>query len=266
MSYALPRQSVATVHLLGGPYVTVGGVRKDVPEGSKRLVAYVALRSGRVERRTAAGTLWPDGDEVRASGNLRSALWRLRGAGIEIISADKWSLGLASGLSVDLRDAADWATRLINDSPRPDDLELEMLPQDLNGLLPGCSDEWAILERERLRQRMLHALEALARLLAARQRYADAIEVALVGIHAEPLRETAHRTLIEIYLAEGNLIEARRQFASFRDVLRSELGVEPSYEFESLVHPGSEERCAKPASMILAGDWGGGGSAGRAPR
>jgi hypothetical protein len=42
------------------------------------------------------------------------------------------------------------------------------------------------------------------------------------------LRETAHHTLIEIHLAEGNRSEACRQFQRCRRLLREELGVEPS--------------------------------------
>src|SRR5690349_11879949 len=90
------------VHLLGGPFVTTHGQRLEVPEGSKRLLAFLALRRGRVERSFAAGALWPHGDDHRASGNLRSALWRLRGANIDVFQADKWSLSLRPGVVVDV--------------------------------------------------------------------------------------------------------------------------------------------------------------------
>src|SRR4051812_45273110 len=92
----------ARVHLLGGPYVTIAGKQHEVPEGSKRLLAFVALRGCRVERRHAAGALWPVGDDNRAAGNLRSALWRLRGAGIDVMECDKWSLRLAREVRVDV--------------------------------------------------------------------------------------------------------------------------------------------------------------------
>ena len=84
-----------------------------MPEGSKRLLVFVALRRVRVERRCAAGTLWPIGGDLRAAGNLRSALWRLRRAGIDLIVADKWSLMLSDEVLVDLRIMEDWAARLI---------------------------------------------------------------------------------------------------------------------------------------------------------
>lgn len=53
----------------------------------------------------------------------------------------------------------------------------------------------------------------------------------------EPLRETAHRTLIEAHLAEGNWSEARRQFRECRRLLREELGVEPSESTRRLIKP-----------------------------
>ena len=88
------------VHLLDGPYVTLGTRRQEVPEGSKQLLAFVAVRRRRVERRHAAGTLWPFGDEARAAGNLRSALWHLRRAGIDVMVADKSSLALNTDVLV----------------------------------------------------------------------------------------------------------------------------------------------------------------------
>ena len=219
----------SSIHLFGGPYVTVDGIRRQVPEGSKRLLAFVALRRGRVERRHAAGTLWPVGDDGRAAGNLRSALWRLRGADIEIMQCDKWSLRLADGVAVDVQLVTEWADRVI--SGRAQELDLVVSPAQLDALdlLPGWYDDWAILERERLRQRVLHALEALSRRLVALGRYADAVEAAIAAISAEPLRESAQRALIEAHLSEGNWVEAHRGFVHYRDMLRRELGVSPSH-------------------------------------
>lgn len=223
------------VHLLGGPYVTQNGCRADVPEGSKRLLAFLALRKRRVERCHTAGTLWPHGDDRRASGNLRSALWRLRGAGIDVLIADKRSIGLRPGVAVDIDEVADWATRLIAQRALPADLSLNRPLTEALDLLPGCYDDWAILERERMRQRMLHALEALSRAMTACGRYGEAVEAAMMAIGVEPLRESAQRVLVLAHLAESNFIEARRDFLSYRNLVRRELGVEPSRELAALV-------------------------------
>jgi DNA-binding SARP family transcriptional activator len=219
------------VHLFDGPYVTVGAERRDVPEGSKHLLTLIALRRRRVERRQAAGTLWPTGDEERAAGNLRSALWRLRRAGIDVLVADKWSLMLGTDVRVDLHALEEWATRLIDGSVAVQDLTIPPSASDALNLLPGFYDDWVLVERERIRQRILHALEALSERLSAVGRFADAIESAMLAMSAEPLRESAHRSLIKAHVAEGNLTEARRAYLAYQKLMRRELGVLPSRNF-----------------------------------
>jgi DNA-binding SARP family transcriptional activator len=221
--------------LLGGPYVVQGSRRIAVPEGSKRLVVFIALRQGRVDRRHAAGTLWPEGDDERAAGNLRSALWRLRGAGIEILRADKYALWLDPTAEFDLRLIDHWAGRIIEGQARAEDLRMPRWSLDALNLLPGWYEDWVIFERERLRQRLLHALESLSALLVTARRYAQAIEVALEAVSVEPLRESAHRTLLKAHLAEGNLVEARRVYTDYRFLVRTELGIEPHPTLAALV-------------------------------
>jgi DNA-binding SARP family transcriptional activator len=220
--------NATVVHLLAGPYVTVGPERRDVPEGSKLLLAFVALRSRRVDRRQAAGALWPLGDEERAAGNLRSALWRLRRAGIDVLIADKSSLVLDVDVRVDVHAMEQWATRLIAGQSAGHDLAIPPSAADALDLLPGFYDDWALIERERIRQRVLHALEALSERLAVAGRFADAIEAAMLAASAEPLRESACRMLLKAHIAEGNLTEARRLYLSYEALVKRELGVLPS--------------------------------------
>lgn len=228
--------SGAVVHLFDGPYVMIGQRRLDVPEGSKRLLAFVALRQRRVERRQASGALWPYGDDQRAAGNLRSALWRLRGAGIDIVLADKWSLALSDGVEVDTHRMYAWADRIIAGTAHSGDLAVSPRQVDALDLLPGLYEDWAIVERERLRQRMLHALETLSCQLVALGRHADAVEAALTAINAEPLRESAQGALIRAHAAEGNWVEVRRSYQLYRTLLWKELGVEPSRELTAFVY------------------------------
>ena len=201
------------VHLFAGPYVTVGAQRQEVPEGSKQLLAFVALRRRRVDRRHAAGTLWPFGNEERAAGNLRSALWRLRRAGINVLVADKGSLMLRAHVVVDLHVMDQWATRLIQGTAFERDLVISPSVFDALDLLPGWYDDWALMERERIRQRLLHALEALSARLIRLGRYGEAVDAALLAVSADPLRESAQRALIEAHIAERNLAEARRSLS-----------------------------------------------------
>ena len=64
---------------------------------------------------------------------------------------------------------------------------------------------------------------------------ARALEAALSAVRAEPLRESAHRVLIRVHLAEGNRGEAIRQYELCRRLLRERLGVEPTEQLERLL-------------------------------
>jgi DNA-binding SARP family transcriptional activator len=230
---------VPAVLLFGGPYVMLDGTRLEVPEGSKRLLVFVALSAGHVDRRFAAGSLWPVGNDDRAAGNLRSALWRLRCAGIDLVESDKRNLRLRPGTVVDVNLVCDWAARLVDGSATPADLRVGNWHLDAVELLPGWYDDWVIFERERIRQQLLHALEILSRRLAAAGRCAEAVVTAISAVSADPLRESAHRVLIEAHLAEGNLAEGRRAYDRYRAIARRELGVEPGRELASLIRAGA---------------------------
>jgi DNA-binding SARP family transcriptional activator len=228
--------AVPTVlHLFGGPFVTYGRRRVDIPEGSKRLLVFVSLHRGRVERRYAAGSLWPTGDDIRAAGNLRSALWRLNGAGIDLLSTDKYGLAMRDDVFVDSQVVSAWAGRIIGGSASGRDLAMLPRGADAFDLLPRWYDDWALVERERVRQRLLHALEGLSRQLVRMRRCAQAVEAAMMAVEAEPLRESGQRVLIEAYLAEGNWGEARRSLEAYRHVLERELGTEPDPELAAMV-------------------------------
>ncbi|NAZ84788.1 AfsR/SARP family transcriptional regulator [Kineococcus indalonis] len=241
MSVVLPHTLIprsvhgVVVHLFAGPYVTVDGRRVEIPEGGKRLLVFVILNGTRVERRLAASTLWPDGDDVRAAGNLRSALWRLRGAGLDLLECDKGSLRLRGGTVVDVVVACEWAGRLIDGTAGARDLDATDVLADMVDLMPGWYDDWVIFERERVRQRLLHALEEVSRRLVREGRHAAAIDAAMCVIAADPLRESAVRALLEAHLAEGNINEARRAYRNFAHALSAELGVMPIRRLRALV-------------------------------
>jgi DNA-binding SARP family transcriptional activator len=220
--------------LVGGPYVLRRGRRCNVPEGSKRLLAYVALQGGRVDRGQAAGTLWPNGSDSRAAGNLRSALWRLKGAGIEMIETDKAALSLKPDTTTDVHQLCAWAARAIEGRVSGADLRILHWDPEAADILPGWYDDWVIVERERIRQRLLHGLEAIGHQLLRQHRPADAIEAAIEAVRIEPLRESSQRLLIEAHLAEHNFGEARRTYRTYEQLLHQELGISPDPDLSSL--------------------------------
>jgi DNA-binding SARP family transcriptional activator len=206
----------------------------ELPHGVQRLVAHVCL-SGRPPRSAIAGQLWPDVPEDHAQGSLRSALWRLQKVAPGLVQVSAGCVSLAEGVRVDVRELGDWARRVRD--PRSCLEDVEMPDVESRGeLLPGWYDDWVLLERERLRQLRMHTLELVAARWVAAGRYGDALQAAYAAVRAEPLRESAHRTVVRVHLAEGNAAEALRAFEQFRALLADELGVPPSDHMVRLVH------------------------------
>jgi DNA-binding SARP family transcriptional activator len=222
------------VRLLDRFDVTSGGVAVHVPASTHRLVALLALRGSPVERSYVSHCLWMDKTEARAHANLRSVIWRLRQCNPPLVTLSASHLSLRRDVEVDIDTLRGLARALIDESQV---VELTAVDVDslLGELLPGWCDDFVELERERLRQMRLHALEALSQRLLRAGRHALALDAALTAVAADPLRETAHRAVIEVHVAEGNLGEALRQFASLVDLLARELGIAPSRRTADLV-------------------------------
>jgi DNA-binding SARP family transcriptional activator len=224
----LNRSGQARLNLLGGFELRVHDEVVDVPAGSQRLLALVALRGGTVARADAVSILWGDRDAHRANANLRAALWRIPVPARSLIEAGRASLSLEA-VACDVHEVEALALALADhgsDTALP--LHVDLKPFLLD-LLPANYEDWALEERERLRGLCLGALVAMCRRLSHAQRHSEAIEAGILAVAADPLREAAHSALIDAHLAEGNRHDAEQQFARCRAVLQAELGVEPSF-------------------------------------
>ena len=185
--------------------------------------------------RPAERLVWPGRAPRPAGASLRSSLWRLNRPGYRLVEATSTHLRLAPGVDVDLHRAFRLAERLLDGTASGE--ELDSASRTLGcELLPDWYDDWLLFERERFRQVSLHALEALTELLLRAGRVARALEAALLAVRTEPLRESAHRSLIRVYLAEGNRSEALRQYDLCRRLLRDRLDVEPSPQLAALLN------------------------------
>src|ERR1700674_4200393 len=221
------------IQLLKGFQLTAGGEPISLPGGAERLLALLSLNERPLRRNSVAGILWADATEERASGNLRTMIWRSRKPGLDIVESDGAALRLAPGVAVDVREMSSQAERLLGAGRCLDaDYDDSTLTGDL---LPFWDDDWVVIDRERLRQLRLHALERLCVRLTDEGRWAQAIAAGLSAVQAEPLRESAHRAVITAHLSEGNQAEALAQYRSFRKILHDELGLQPSEHMEGLV-------------------------------
>jgi DNA-binding SARP family transcriptional activator len=143
-------------------------------------------------------------------------------------------LELSPRVTVDVGETEAKARRLQDDDDECEEQDLDTVMRSRD-LLPGWYDDWVVTERERLRQLRLHALESSCARLILAGSFGRAVQAALVAIQEEPLRETAHRALIQAHLAEGNAVEAVRQYRRYTRLLWEELRLEPSPQTKALV-------------------------------
>jgi DNA-binding SARP family transcriptional activator len=225
VSAASQTSETVTLGLLRGFRLEHDGASSELSLGIQRLVAFLAVHNRPLLRLFVAGNLWIDSSEEHA--NLRTALWRLHKLGFPLVDATRGHLSLAPAVVVDLHDLSDRTRQVLRHeaAPKREDVDAILGGGDL---LPDWYDEWVVVEREHFRQLRLLALETLCTDLSATGSYAMAVEAGLACVAAEPLRESAHRALIGAHLAEGNRVEAIRQFRFYEALVRDELGVAPS--------------------------------------
>jgi DNA-binding SARP family transcriptional activator len=210
-----------------------GDLALPLPATGERVLAFLALHEHPVRRCMVAGSLWPESSEAHSSGSLRSALWRVSSTARGAIETTGSLLKLSQSVAVDVRDLVTIARRL-KDGELPENAA-SVIARFEEELLPDWHDDWIVVHREHWRQIRLHALETLAGMLRQTGDCSTAAEAGLAALRADPLRETAHRTLIETYLAEGNRPEALRQYHTYTTIMHDELGLQPSLMLATLV-------------------------------
>jgi DNA-binding SARP family transcriptional activator len=224
-----------SISVLGGFEFRARGLRLRLPVTAQRVLGFLAV-AGRGQRRdVVAGRLWSLTSQSRAQANLRTALWQVRQADQEVVGSARDSIWLEEHVEVDYQTMTDQAKRLL--SGGIDGGDLLRVPVDLYEaeLLPGWDEDWLLIDRERHRQLRMHALEKLSRRLVEAGQVALAVGAAYTAIAIEPLCESAHRALVEAFLAEGNRTEALRDFELYRRMLRDETGLAPTDEFVGLL-------------------------------
>jgi DNA-binding SARP family transcriptional activator len=231
----VPVGSLVRLGLLQGFQLECAESEVDLPLSSQRVLAFLALQARPQSRCYVAATLWMNCSEERAGASLRSALWRINRCGHPLVAADARTLRLTPDVIVDVRESARSAQQVLRGEAKGGAVRVDDFTA--GDLLPGWYDEWVVTEREHFRQLRLHALEELCEQLTEEGRFGQAVEAGLAAVSGEPLRESAHRVLIRAYLEEGNRGEAIRQYEACRQVLRGELGIDPSPVTQALLSP-----------------------------
>lgn len=238
-----------TVRLLGGFEVYRGAERVPPTAWRRRrarlLFCYLLLARGPVPRDVVLEALWPDlsPQSARASlnvawSNAKRALGAGAGAAAGYFLLERGRYGLRRELVVtDVEEferhlaAADRAQE-----PERALAALEAATSTYRGdLLPeAASEPWTVIERERLHELYVGAMERLADVKAARGRLAEAGAHLREILRIDPWREEIYRRLMAVLAEGGRRSEALRLYRQCAAILRRELGVEPGPETQAL--------------------------------
>ena len=241
--------------LLGGFQARAAGQAINVPGRKERaLLTFLAIPAGEPRSRDKlAGLLWSDRGDSQARESLKQAVFKLRRSlnGLQPLPllADRDFVRLErTAVVVDVAEFEGLISQGSTESlARATALYRGDLLDGLD-LRDAAFDEWLRMERQRLRNL---AREALAKLLdrhmtsGAHDQADDAARRLLL---LDPLREVAHRALMQIFSAQGQSALALKQYQLCRDALQSELGVEPESETERL-HRSIQEKRATARRM-----------------
>ena len=202
----------------------------------RALLAIVALSpSGSVSRQRLANLLWGDRADEQARGSLRQTLSSLRRdlAAIDahLLSSDD------ENVAIDLKrissDIADFRRLALSDDLADLRTAMRLWRGDpLANIAVHASElqEWIGEQRSQLHAAYVEVLERLWELESQPNRVMVAKEL----VAREPLKEAAHRMLMQAYAEAGENGLALQHYAACRELLKRELGIVPGVQIEEL--------------------------------
>ena len=250
------------LYFLGSPRIERDGrVIETDTRKAVALLTYLAVTGEYQSRDTLAALLWPEMNEERARAALRRTLSSLRAAvgeqaiyvtrdGLSINQDECWCDTIA------FEAAANEVHRHTHNGPPCDDCLQKMesaVSLYRDHFLSGFSlrdsaefDDWQLAVTEHLRRTYSAGLAWLVQVYSQSGELAKAIELGRRWLSVDPLREEAHRWLMQLYAWQGARDAALRQYRDAVHILDEELGVGPLPETTALYEAIQEGRLAPP--------------------
>lgn len=238
-----------TVHLLGPPRIERDHQDVTRPRGNKAwgLLAYLARAERPITRERLATMLFADAEDPM--GALRWNLSQLRRTLGDHLHGDPVRLELPEGTVVDTEVLAHGSWVEAADLP-------SLGGEFLEGLTFANADAfqlWLDAERRHVSSLTNAVLREASLGRLARGDADGAVELATRMVTRDPLDENAHVVLIRCLRAAGLMEEARDQVGTATELLRRELGVEPSAALATAAGvPGGGEPGSRGRATVLA--------------
>lgn len=261
-----------SLRLLGSPLIERQDLAIEVDTRKAiALLAYLAIEPQIHQREALSTLLWPNADEQHSRAALRRTLSTLNkaldGPFLEI-GREHISLQSSVSIWVDVNEFRRLAAgcELHNGTPQeacPDCIQSLVRAAELyrGDFMEGFTlrdsslfDDWQFFQSDALRRELAVVLQELATLQAGKGDFESAIAYARRWQALDPLREEAHRMLIQLYAWSGQRNAALRQYRECVRILEKELGVSPLEETTDLYQKVMEGRGLPPPSTNQAPD------------
>jgi DNA-binding SARP family transcriptional activator len=216
------------LHLFGPPEVALPHgepARSLASPKCLALLAYLALEPGPHAREELAALLWGEFPDKAARASLRQALKRIRDAIGEGLRVEHGTVALTGPLSCDVTQFLEAARRDPAEAVHFD------VAHFLAGLAPRRAvafEEWASLQRQRLRRAYQQSAAELARRAMVGSRWPEAAAWADAWLEGEPASEDGTRLAMQAWYLAGERGTALARYAAYRDRLAADLGAAPS--------------------------------------
>lgn len=231
-----------TIELLGGVSLKLNGrpLASFKSRKAEALLAYLVCQPRPFSRENLANTFWGDSDPAQANANLRKLLSDLRKQVDPFLIIERKTVAFdpTSDYCLDVAEFESWLIgerrlQIARDDTASTHLQkaMELYKGDfLDGFFLRDSyhfDEWAALERERLRLTAVAILEQLAQQALHNKQYPAGIRQTRQLLTLDDLNEAAHRHLMRLLARDGRRSAALSHYAECERILAAELDVPP---------------------------------------
>lgn len=208
------------------------------------LLAYLACNPTPQRREFMADLLWDASSTSQSLSNLRTVLSRLRSHVPDhlLVTSDTIAIAPDCDLHTDVAClekqltlttenlAAGSAARLTEALGRyRGDFLAGFYLRDASGF-----EQWVTVERERLRFVAIQGYRRLVAYYLQKAEYPSGIDAARAWMGLDPIDEDAHAQAMRLFAHSGQRTAALAQYENCRQILQTELDIEPSDELQSL--------------------------------
>ena len=264
------------IKMLGGFHISSNGEPLPVMHSKRiqELLSYLVLHHNSPQsRQYLAFRFWPDSSEKQARTNLRQLLHHLRQSLPDpdgFLQIDNQTVRWNPDSPFTLDTAAfdqligqSKSAANIDDEPTQISLLEKAVDLYRGDLFPECYEEWIEPVRERLKKEHMDALSQLIDYFEISRDYQKAIGYAEKLLLCDELCEDTYVTLMRLHALNNDRAKAIHIYRECTNLLKRELGIEPSGEtrkfYDRLISsttadPGSPEKDSEH-TFTLSSDW-----------